>query len=700
MPNSLYIAAFEPATGKSLISLGVCELISHRVHRLGFFRPTISGGDQPNAHIELIRSRFSLAQSYERMYSVTNDEAAAYASDGRFDELLKTILLDFKTLQRDCDFVVCEGTDFSGVHSAFQYDFDARVANQLGCPILIVASGKDRSPADIVSMLRSAREAFAGEQCTIAATSVNRVAPEALRATHDELARRWTYDDPVFLIPDVPQIAAPTIGEVAAAAQARVLYSEQDSLLQDVRGFRVAAMQLPNFLDFLADGELVITPGDRADIILGSLATAYSDEFPQLSGLLLTGGLTPPPQVQRLIDGLPRRPWPILLTSADTFTTATRVSRVQPVFSADNPRKLATALGVFEQHVDGDALVNRINVSRSTIVTPLMFEYELIELAKADRQHIVLPEGHEERILRAAEMLLRRGVVDLTLLGQERELRAKIASLGLDLEAADVVDPLTSPWHEDFARTYFELRQHKGVNLDVAADRLRDVSYFGTMMVYKGLAGGMVSGSVNTTAHTIRPALEFVRTKPGCAIVSSVLFMCLADRVLVYGDCAVNPNPTAEQLADIAVSSAETARMFGVTPKIAMLSYSTGQSGHGEDVDRVREATRLARQARPDLKIEGPIQYDAAVDASVARTKLPDSEVAGQATVFVFPDLNTGNNTYKAVQRSAGAVVIGPVMQGLNKPVNDLSRGCTIPDIVNTVAITAIQAQPASEARL
>ena len=272
-------------------------------------------------------------------------------------------------------------------------------------------------------------------------------------------------------------------------------------------------------------------------------------------------------------------------------------------------------------------------------------------------------------------------------------MREKTSALAIDIAATRIVNPATSDCIDDYAQTYYLLRKHKGITEDIARDVMGDVSYFGTMMVYKGHADGMVSGAAHTTAHTIRPAFEFIRTRPGCSIVSSVFFMCLEDRVLAYGDCAVNPNPTAQQLADIAISSATTALMFGIEPRVAMLSYSTGESGTGEDVDRVREATRIARKQAPELLIEGPIQYDAAVDASVAKTKMANSQVAGRATVFIFPDLNTGNNTYKAVQRTAGAIAVGPVMQGLNKPVNDLSRGCTVTDIVNTVAITAIQAQ-------
>jgi phosphate acetyltransferase len=455
-------------------------------------------------------------------------------------------------------------------------------------------------------------------------------------------------------------------------------------------------MNLPNFLERMQDGDLIITPGDRADIILGCLAASVSDTSPNISGLLLTGGIPPDRQVKRLIEGFKdKSPLTIFSVNTDTYNTAMNAGAVRAALTPENDRKIASALGLFETHVDVSELENRIKVLRSSRVTPIMFEYELIERAKADRQHIVLPEGEDERILRAGEILLRRNVAQLTLLGNSESIHQKIGTLGLNLENIQIIDPSRSELRERYAAVYHDLRKHKGTSEQMALDTMTDVSYFGTMMVHSGDAGGMVSGAIHTTGETIRPALQIIRTRPGVSIVSSVFFMCLADRVLVYGDCAVNPEPNAEQLADIAVSSAETAAIYGVEPRVAMCSYSTGESGKGGDVDKVREATRLAKEKRPDLKIEGPIQYDAAVDAGVAKTKLPASEVAGRATVFIFPDLNTGNNLYKAVQRSARAVAIGPVLQGLNKPVNDLSRGCTIADIVNTVAITAIQAQAA-----
>jgi phosphate acetyltransferase len=403
-----------------------------------------------------------------------------------------------------------------------------------------------------------------------------------------------------------------------------------------------------------------------------------------------------PAQVQRLIADLGVT-MPIVSTDLDTYPTAAALNGVRGRLTKHSPRKVATALALFGRHVDGEALLDRLEVARSEAVTPLMFEHQLIDAAVRDRRHIVLPEGEEERILRAADTLLRRGAADLTLLGDPIRISANAASLGVDVSGARLLSPHDEELVERFAKEYHERRRHRGVDLDEARTTVTDVSYFGTMMVLLGLADGMVSGAAHTTAHTIRPALEVVRTLPGVSVVSSVFFMCLPNQVLVYGDCAVNPDPTAEQLADIAISSAATAAAFGVEPRVAMLSYSTGASGAGSDVDKVVEATEIVRRRAPELLVEGPIQYDAAIDVAVARTKLPDSAVAGRATVFVFPDLNTGNNTYKAVQRSAGAVAIGPVLQGLRRPVNDLSRGATVRDIVNTVAITAIQAQQTAQ---
>jgi phosphate acetyltransferase len=694
MANNLYIAAVAPGSGKSVVALGIMEMLSRRIRRLGYFRPVVPSAKEPDNNIRLIKARYHLDLTYEEMFAYTHENARDLAADGRYETLMKNILSKYKQLERKCKFVLCEGTDFTDVGSAFEFEFNAEVANNLGCPILALVNGRNKTPDEIVDTVQVSQESFEEKGCAVVATIINRVNINEIAAFKDQIKKMGLDAEPIYILPEEPSLGKPTVGEIARSLDAQILQGEPKGLNRDVHDFKVAAMNLPHFLNRIQDGDLIITPGDRADVILASLATSVSDTSPNIAGLLLTGGLTPEDPVQRLIQGLKKySPIPVISVSTDTYATAMNASVVRPALTPENDRKIAAALGIFESHVDTQQLEGRIQVVRSNRVTPIMFEYELIKKAKADCRHIVLPEGAEERILRAGEILLRRGVADLTLLGNPEEIKYKIGMLGINLNGVKIVDPHTSEYRRDFAQTYYNLRKHKGISEEMAGDTVTDVNFFGTLMVHKDLADGMVSGSIHTTGETILPALQIIRTRPGFSVVSSVFLMCLADRVLVYGDCAVNPDPNAEQLAEIAISSAETAAIYGIEPRIAMCSYSTGESGKGAEVDKVRQATRIAKERRPDLKIEGPIQYDAAVDAGVAKTKMPESEVAGRATVFIFPDLNTGNNLYKAVQRSANAVAIGPILQGLKKPVNDLSRGCTTADIVNTVAITAIQAQ-------
>ena len=691
MANNLYLASLEPESGKSLVALGLMEMLSRRTGGVGYFRPVIGSGQPLDPRIGLVLGRYHLALAPEDMYAFTAPQVERMLAEGRRDEVFTGILGAYKAIERRCGFVLCDGTDFTGVTAAFEFDFNIEVANHLGAPVLALVNGHGRAADDIVAGVQVAAESLRSEGAVVAAVIVNRVPPDMLEPTHDALPSAAVDGQvPLWVIPEDPRLSMPTMSEIAEALDATEINGRPLDAEQEVSTFKVAAMSVPNFLDHVEDGALIITSGDRPDVILATLISRLTPSMQTVAGMVLTGGLSPAPQIARLLRDTPL---PILRVDTDTYTTASRVGAVRGVVRPDNERKIATALGLFENHVDVGALADRIELTRSDRVTPLMFEYELIERARASRKRIVLPEGTDDRVLQAAQLLLRRDVVDLVLLGEVEKVRAQIDVLGLDLGHADIIDPATAAERDDYARRYFDLRRHKGITPEHAYDVMADLSYFGTMMVHVGAVDGMVSGAAHTTGHTIRPAFEFVKTRPDVLVVSSVFFMLLADRVLVYGDCAVNPNPTAEELADIAISSAQTAAEFGVEPFVAMLSYSTGASGTGEDVDRVREATAIARDRRPDLKLEGPIQYDASVDPSVAATKLPGSEVAGHATVFIFPDLNTGNNTYKAVQRSANAVAIGPVLQGLNKPVNDLSRGCTVPDIVNTVAITAVQAQ-------
>jgi len=692
----VYVAALEPDTGKSVVALGVMEMLAGRVGRVGFFRPVVADGAGPDRLVELVRERYRLDAEPAELSGVSYDEVHELTTAGRTDELVDRVVERFRAVERHCDAVLCVGSDFTDVGTPTEFALNLWLADNLGAPVLAVVSGRRRSADEVVAAVRFARDALASAGNAVVAVVANRVDPTNVDAVRAQLADGADgTEPPAYVVPYEPVLVEPTVGEVAAEVGARVLSGRPAELDRDVRGVVVAAATLPSVLDHLVEGALVLTPGDRSEIVLGMLAASASASAPHVSGLLLTAGLLPDTRVQRILDGLAPHT-PVLAVDTDTFSTAQAVARVQGHLTAGSARKISAALGAFERNVDVDELARRVEVTRSTRVTPLMFEHDLVERARTRHRHMVLPEGTDERVLRATEIVLRRGVAGITLLGRPEEIRTRAAALGLDVAGAAVLDPTSleaDELRERFAATYARVREHKGVTLQQARDLVTDVSYFGTLMVHEALADGMVSGAVHTTAHTIRPAFEIIGTVPGVRTVSSVFFMCLADRVLVYGDCAIIPDPDAAQLADIAVSSAATARRFGVEPRVAMLSYSTGESGSGADVDKVREATRLVREREPQLPVEGPIQYDAAVDASVARAKLPDSEVAGNATVFVFPDLNTGNNTYKAVQRSANAVAVGPVLQGLRRPVNDLSRGCTVTDIVNTVAITAIQAQ-------
>ncbi|MFF3765038.1 phosphate acetyltransferase [Streptomyces sp. NPDC001922] len=688
MTRSVYVTGIDRGDGRQVVELGVMELLTRHVDRVGVFRPLLHD-DGPDRLFDLLRARYRLSQPAETVYGMRYGEAGALQAEKGTDELVSQLVERFHRVAREYEFVLVLGTDFAATSLPAELNLNARLANEFGASVIPVVGGQNQPAESVRAEVRNAYAAYHALGCEISAMIVNRVAPADRTAVAERLTARLPV--PCYALPEDASLSAPTVQQIVHALDAEVLLGDAAGLARDARDFVFGGAMLPNFLNALTEGCLVVTPGDRTDLIIGSLA-AHSANAPSIAGVLLTLDERPGPDIMALASRLAPGT-PVVSVPGGSFPTAGELFAVQSKLNAASPRKAETALGLFERHVDTVALTNRISVARSARVTPMMFEHDLIERSRADRRRVVLPEGTEERVLRAADVLLRRDVCDLTLLGDEEAIRKRAAELGIDLADAQLIDPQTSPLRERFAELYATARAHKGVGYELAHDIVADVSYFGTLMVQEGLADGMVSGAVHSTAATIRPAFEIIKTAPDAAIVSSVFFMCLADRVLVYGDCAVNPDPNAEQLADIAIQSAATAAQFGVEPRIAMLSYSTGSSGSGADVDKVRKATEIVRERRPDLPVEGPIQYDAAVDAAVAATKLPGSQVAGQATVLVFPDLNTGNNTYKAVQRSAGAVAVGPVLQGLRKPVNDLSRGALVSDIVNTVAITSIQAQ-------
>ncbi len=693
MSKALYVATLESHSGKSLVVLGLMQLLLGKMVKVGYFRPVIDDiktGEIDN-HIQTVVSHFKLDIPMEDVYALTQNQVVDMFNDGRQGDILDAIISKYKQLEKHFDFLLVEGSDFSSDGSIIEFDLNMDIAKNLGIPVVLIDNGRGKTLEEFCGNLESAVNTYMQKGIEIIGVVANKVRPENVDLVNQRLERELEGKTVAFAVPRVKNLSHPTLNEILESLDGKVLFGKEN-LDNQTGSFGVGAMQLHNYLTHLRDNSLVITPGDRADIILGALQANVSDNYPTISGIVLTGGILPEPSILSLLEGFETHV-PIISVRQGTFDATNAVGNIKSKIYAESKQKIATSIALFNTYIDGELLLERLKTFEPKGTTPRMFQYNLLQRAKTQKKHIVLPEGEDARILEAACELTALDIVDITLLGNQERIEKKAMQLGFDLSYLNILDPTNAPNFESYASTFNELRKHKGVNMDVARDTMLDVSYFGTMMVYKGDADGMVSGAIHTTQHTIRPALQFVKTKPGIGVVSSVFFMCLENRVSVFGDCAINPNPSAEQLAEIAVSSAASAEAFGIKAKIAMLSYSSGSSGKGEDVEKVLKATEIVKNLHPNLQIEGPIQYDAAVDPLVGKSKLPDSEVAGEASVLIFPDLNTGNNTYKAVQRETGALAIGPMLQGLNKPVNDLSRGCTVEDIFNTVIVTAIQAQ-------
>jgi len=695
MSKAIYIAASHSNSGKSIVTLGLMRLLLGKTTKVGYLKPIITTEkNHKDYHIETILSHFDLDISYQDAYVFTGKEVITKRNQGKSGEIIDTIIKRYKQMESKYDFVLVEGSDFEGDATSYEAELNVKIAKNLGIPALIISKAKKESSVyDLIESTKLIYDTFISDEVNVLSVIVNKANENDKEIIEKRLKEIVPPSVITSVIPFSDKLSNPTVAEIVRELDAEVLFGEE-GLNNPIGAYGVGAMQLRNHLEHYVDNYLVVTPGDRADIILGSLQANSSKNYPKVSGIVLTGGLKPEKTILKLIDGL-SDVVPILSVKTGTFEAATDVANVQAQIYAQNSDKILASIRIFEKYVTTEDLTNALIKFKVKGMTPKMFQYNMIDRASRTKKRIVLPEGNDPRVLEAAAMLATLNIVDVVLLGNVEEIkeRAEKIDVAINFDKIKVINPIESDYFEDFTNTLYELRKHKGMNLDTAKDTMTDVSYFGTMMVHKGLVDGMVSGAVNTTQHTIRPALQFIKTKPGVSVVSSIFFMCMENRVAIFGDCAINPDPTAEQLAEIAISSADSAANFGIEPRIAMLSYSSGASGKGAQVDKVRTATELVKQKRPDLKIEGPIQYDAAVDPGVAKSKMPNSEVAGKATVLVFPDLNTGNNTYKAIQRETGALAIGPMLQGLNKPVNDLSRGCTIDDIFNTVIITAIQAQ-------
>lgn len=695
MTKTIFIASAEAYSGKSIIALGLMNMLLGKARRIGYFKPIINQDpkEKKDVHILTIIEHFKLAINFDDAYAYTRQEAMQHLESERQGEMIDTIISKFKKLEENYDFTILEGSDFIGEGAAFEFESNALIAKNLSAPAVLVVSGEKKSTAQIIQAALNLVHNFETREIQVLAIVINKVEAEQIDNVRELLKTALPEDIIQAIIPADKGLSSPTIKDISDSLGGKLIFGEEH-LSNQVDNFITGAMQVPNFLNHIKENVLIVTPGDRGDIIIGSIQANLSTNYPKVAGIVLTGGFVPEKPIIRLIEGL-QHVVPIISVKTGTFQTITKVAAIQSRINPGDNKKIQIAIDTFNKHIDVLALDKKIVTYQSKVITPHMFQYKLKQWAKSKIKHIVLPEGNDERILRAAARLIAQDIVTLTLLGNQTEINTSIKRLGLIMnpDKVQIIDPASSEFYEDYVETLYQLRKSKDVSQEMARDLMTDVSYFGTMMVFKGQVDGMVSGATHTTQHTIRPALQFVKTKPGINTVSSVFFMCLEDRVSIFGDCAVNPNPTAEQLAEIAISSADTSMRFGIEPRIAMLSYSSGASGVGEDVEKVRKATELVKEKRPDLKVEGPIQYDAAVDPSIGKQKMPNSEVAGQASVLIFPDLNTGNNTYKAVQRETGALAIGPMLQGLNKPVNDLSRGCTVDDIFNTVIITAIQAQ-------
>ncbi|MDQ6529176.1 phosphate acetyltransferase [Flavobacterium sp. LHD-85] len=695
MSKAIYIATSDHNSGKSIITLGLMSILIGKTAKVGYFRPIIEDfvdGEVDN-HIETVLSYFNLDIAFEDAYAITKSRLIKKKNKGKIGEVLDLIIEKYKKLEERFDFVLVEGTSFTGEGTSIELDLNVLIAKNLGIPTIIVGSGVGKTLEELLDSLYLVYDSFKLKEVEVLSVFANKVQPENIELVTNSLQKTLPSNVLINTIPLISSLNNPTMQEIVNELNAKVLFGE-NYLNNEIGHYSVGAMQLHNYLVHLHNNALVITPGDRSDIILGALQANESANYPTISGIILTGNIVPEESILKLIEGLSAIV-PIIAVDGGTYHITNKIGSIKSEIYANNTHKIETSINTFEKYVEIEALSQRVITFQPEGMTPKMFQYNMVKRAKQHRKHIVLPEGNDDRIITAASRLLDMDVVDISIIGDKKQIESKVAELGLtfDFSKVSIINPIESEMYEDYANTYYELRKAKNVSITMARDLMEDVSYFGTMMVYKGHADGMVSGAAHTTQHTILPALQFIKTKPNSSVVSSVFFMCLEDRVSVFGDCAINPNPTAEQLAEIAISSAESSLAFGIEPKIAMLSYSSGSSGKGDEVDKVRTATAIVKEKRPDLKIEGPIQYDAAVDLSVGKSKMPDSEVAGQASVLIFPDLNTGNNTYKAVQRETGALAIGPMLQGLNKPVNDLSRGCTVDDIINTVVITAIQAQ-------
>ena len=709
MPQTLLVAPAARQVGLTTACLGLVRALDRQGVRVAFAKPIAARGEDPTLAL------MKLGAGLHPPAPIARDVAEEMLAAGDDQTLMEQVVALCARAADRADVLIVEGmAPEPGM--VWSTRVNALMLKTLDAELVLVGSPRGASPAEVASAIAIAARGYGGlGDGRRVSCLLNRLAhagpvragegrthwPDAaidedgLGAAELEAYRAALEGEglrPVGIVPSRGELAAPRVKDLAAALGARVLRAG-DADRRRIRRVTQCAMMIPGSIKVFAPGTLVITPGDRNDIIVAA-SLAVLGGMP-LAGLLLTGAVEPDPGVLAFCEEALKTGLPVLRVEDGSYAAASAVAAMNLQIPADDAERLERVMGFVADRLDGEWLKGLARSSRVPRLSPPAFRHRLVETARAAPQRIVLPEGAEPRTVQAAAIVQERGIARCVLLGDPDQIREVAKKQGVALPpSVEIVDAArVAP---RYVAPLVERRCSKGMTRELSESELSDTIMIGTMMMALGEADGLVSGAIHTTAHTIRPALQLVRTAPGCNLVSSVFFMCLPDQVLVFGDCAVNPNPTAEQLADIALQSAESARAFGIEPRVAMLSYSTGTSGTGEDVEKVKCATELARTLRPGLAIDGPLQYDAPVVPEVARQKAPGSAVAGRATVLVFPDLNTGNVTYKAVQRSANVVSMGPMLQGLAKPVNDLSRGCLVEDIVFTITLTAIQAQQAA----
>ncbi|SHO80436.1 Phosphate acetyltransferase [hydrothermal vent metagenome] len=686
--KNLYISSTSKENGTLIVAMGIMEILKLNLQKIAFFRPIIKNRTVVDNNINFIIKHFNLNMDYEDSFVYDVDEVEELILNDMSDTIMQNIIEKYNYLESRYDFLLIEGLSSPNFSQPLNFHINYKIAKNLNSGFINVINLKDKDLTTINHIIKLENSSISRNRCNHFATFLNRVSNEYLDILKDSNS-----SPKVFVLPENSELNLPTINDILTTITTTKVLGRTNQLNRVVRDIKIATMQTEHILSYIKEGDLFISAGDRMDVILAIISANYSNDFPSVAGIILTGGFEIDDNFITLLKGLKQFTIPIYKVSLNTYDTVMALQNIQPKISINNHRKIALSIGMFHEHIDSTSIEKLIVNQSSDIMTPLMFEYSIFKKARENRAKILLPEAYDDRILRASEILLRRGVVDIVLLGNIDDITNRYRALGLELSNIEIIDPKDKKLIKRYGKELYRLRKDKGVELKVALDMMNNIHYFATMMVKMGVVDGMVSGAIHTTAETIRPALEIIKTKPSVSIVSSLFFMLLPEKVLIYADCAINQNPNPQELAQIAISTASTASSFGIIPKVAMLSYSTGNSGSGKEVEKVVEATKIVKEREKNLLIEGPLQYDSAIDKSVANIKLPNSKIAGEATVLIFPDLNTGNNTYKAVQRSSNTIAIGPILQGLNAPINDLSRGCKVIDIVNTVVITAIQAK-------